>query len=177
MPDLSSLPPELIAPFAVVFALALFVSKLFDILEKWRALKSPTNIESNNDQKNGDIITHVVESEELDVVSETSDGLSGKEIFLYSFIGAIAISVLSTLIQYIFIDAPEYLESQLSNLAYSAFFGFVSAVICTFFIKNKFPLISQNYVVTVLMGFGVSALLAMPVGLIMTIIQINKIYS
>lgn len=177
MPDLSTLPPELIAPFAIVFALALLVSKIFDILEKWQALKSKKKIEGHDNQEKNETITPAVNIGEFDAVSGTNAGLTTKGVFLYSFFGAIAINVLNFLIQFIFIDAPEYLKSQLFNLSFTAIFGLASAVICAFFIKNKFPLISQNYVVTILMGFGVSAVLSLPVSLILTIVQLNKIYS
>lgn len=173
MPDLSSLPPDLIGPFALVFALALFVSKIFDIFEKWRSFNTTRNYESVSEQVNGEDIVSAVDIGESNCSSSANESLSAKTIFLYSFIGAISIEVLSIIIGYIFIDNVEYLEARLSYMVDVAFFGFVSAIICAFFIKNKFPLIAQSHVVAVLMGFGVSALLSMPVGLILNISRIN----
>ena len=177
MPDLSSLPPEFIGPLAFVFALALFVSKVFDILEKWRSLRSSENTKNEKITVKGAVVSPPINKDGETLSNDVNEILSAKEVFLFSFFGAIAISILSTLMQFIFIDASEFMENQLYNLAYSIFYGLVSAIICTFFIKNKFPLIAQNRVVTILMGFGVSALLSMPVATLMTIVHVNKLYG
>ena len=176
MPDLNLLPPDLIAPFALVFALALFVSKVFDIYEKWQKLRSANSSRSANKKAGTENSSSLTES--IEVVSpQTVSTLTSKGVFLFSFVGAITISVLSSLIQFTFINSAEYLVHQLSSVFYSAFFGLVSAIICTYFIRNKFPLVGENKVVAALMGFGVSALISMPVSIIMNIVQINQIYS
>ena len=175
MLDLSPLPPELIVPFTIVFALALFVSKIFDIFLKWRTINK--NTEGSGDKIKSEAAIPRAEFENTNIASSAHRDLTAKAIFLYAFIGAIALNILSILTQFIFIDAPEYLEGQLFHLVYSALFGLISAVICTFFIRNKFPLIRQNPVVTVLMGLGVSKLLSMPIEIIFTIVQINKAYG
>ncbi len=161
MPDLSTLPPELIGPFAIVFALALLVSKIFDLIEKWRKIAPSKSTSTNSDV----------------LINKPLSSLSKKEVFIYSFIGAISISTFTIIVNYIFIDAQEYLESQLFNFGYNLFFGFVSAIICTFFISNKFALINQNVVVPLLMGFAVVAVISLPVGLIASIYQINKMFG
>ncbi len=207
MPDLSSLPPQLIAPFAIVFALALFVSKIFDIIEKWKKLRtdkssSSTTNQNREGEKKGENNNEVagemagqkkgkaedeemvegseglsVEAAKIDTVVEEIDVLSKKEIFIYSFLGAITISVLATLIQAIFISSSPFFESQIYNLVSSIFFGFISAVICTFFISKKFSLIRENIVVAILMGLGVTTLLSMPVGVITTIYHVNRAFG
>ncbi len=207
MPDLSSLPPQLIAPFAIVFALALFVSKIFDIIEKWKKLKSAKSIPKSTSQdienqkkgkENNEIEGEtegqqkkkvedkeategseklLTERDQADAVIEAIDILTKKKIFLYSFLGAITISVLATLIQAIFISSSPFFENQLYNLMYSVFFGFISAIICTFFISKKFSLIRQNIIVAILMGLGVTTLLSMPIGVITTIYHVNRAFG
>lgn len=164
MPDLSKLPPNLIAPFAVVFALALFVAKIFDIIERWKRLRTPIGADGNKHQDS------VQNPEKGDIRTE----FSTKKVFLLSFLGACLIPVFSTLLQFAFINDPNFRNAQLENLLSILFFSLLSAIVCSFFIKNKFPLIKHNQIVTITIGFTTSAILSTPVGVIVTIVSINK---
>jgi len=161
MTDLSNLPPELIGPVAVAFALALFISKIFDLIEKYRKIFPAELSDDTRTKTDQDILL--------------PSHLSKTQIFSYSFIGAIFISVISMMAMFIFIDNhDEYLNAQLKEFYMRILFSLVSAVICAYFISNKFVLIRQSKTVCLFMGFGITALISMPISLVSMIMFFNR---
>lgn len=183
MPDLSNLPAYLSIPFLLVFAVLLLVSRFLDVFDKWDTWSAKRAARKAADKKEirTDVAEEVNETEiapsssKTPVVEEPGlpDLLSGKQVFGYAYVGAIAIPLIYSIVFFLFSPNEGLKQHHLYSIMTWMVYAAIAAFIIVYF-RNKVSWLNQHILACLFAGYAVAGVVAIPVNMISTILAYSS---